>query len=96
MVSPMDDAAVPRPAGGAPAEAAAVVAFWQDLGLPGLVDIHTHFMPPNVLAKVWAYFDGGRAGVDRAWPIAYRLPEDLGAALLRAVCHDNAVRLLGL
>ena len=64
------------PAGTAAAEAAAVAAFWRDLGLPGLVDIHTHFMPPNVLAKVWAFFEGGRAGVGRAWPIAYRLPEE--------------------
>ena len=63
-------------AGAAAAEAAAVAAFWRDLGLPGLVDIHTHFMPPNVLAKVWAFFEGGRAGVGRAWPIAYRLPEE--------------------
>jgi uncharacterized protein YqeY len=72
------------PAGTAPAEAAAVAAFWQDLGLPGLVDIHTHFMPPNVLAKVWAFFEGGRAGMGRAWPIAYRLPEEERVALLRA------------
>jgi len=40
------------------------------------VDIHTHFMPPNVLAKVWAFFERGRAGAGRAWPIAYRLPEE--------------------
>ena len=71
-------------AGAGPAEAAAVVAFWRDLGLPGLVDIHTHFMPPNVLAKVWAFFEAGRAGVGRAWPIAYRLPEEERVALLRA------------
>jgi len=73
---------------GAPAadaeEAAGVAAFWRDLGLPGLVDIHTHFMPPNVLAKVWAFFEGGRAGVGRAWPIAYRRPEEERVALLRA------------
>ena len=34
-----------------------VPAFWQRLGLPGLVDIHVHFMPDRVLQKVWAYFD---------------------------------------
>jgi uncharacterized protein len=65
------------------AEVAAITAFWQDLGLPGLVDIHTHFMPPNVLAKVWAFFEEGRGG-GQAWPIAYRLPEDERVALLRA------------
>jgi uncharacterized protein len=65
-------------------ESAAVVAFWHDLGLPGLVDIHTHFMPANVLAKVWAFFDQGRAHPGAPWPIAYRQPEDERLALLRA------------
>jgi uncharacterized protein len=65
-------------------ESAAVVAFWAGLGLPGLVDIHTHFMPPNVLAKVWAYFDQGRAADGHAWPIMYRQPEDERVAVLRA------------
>jgi hypothetical protein len=46
--------------------------------------MHTHFMPPNVLAKVWAFFEGGHAGVGRAWPIAYRRPEEERVALLRA------------
>src|SRR5580658_1619015 len=64
-------------------EAAQVAAFWRDLGLPGLVDIHTHFMPPNVLAKVWAFFEGGHAGGGHAWPIAYRRPEEERVALLR-------------
>jgi uncharacterized protein len=62
---------------------AAVVAFWQDLGLPGLVDVHTHFMPPNVHDKVWNYFENGlEAG--QAWPVAYRRPEPERVALLRA------------
>jgi uncharacterized protein len=59
-----------------------VVAFWQDLGLPGLVDVHTHFMPENVLAKVWAFFEGGQFG--QPWPIHYRRPQDERLALLRA------------
>jgi uncharacterized protein len=56
------------------AEAAEVTAFWRELGLPGLVDVHVHFMPANVLAKVWAYFAEGKGG--RPWPVAYPLPED--------------------
>jgi len=64
------------------AQAPEVVAFWRDLGLPGLVDVHVHFMPGNVLAKVWDFFEGGRSGTP--WPIAYRLPEDERLALLRA------------
>jgi hypothetical protein len=69
---------------GALAEAAAVTAFWRDLGLPGLVDVHTHFMPPNVLAKVWAFFDSGRGVAGHDWPILYRRPEEERVALLRA------------
>jgi predicted TIM-barrel fold metal-dependent hydrolase len=64
------------------AEVPEVVAFWQELGLPGLIDVHTHFMPDNVLAKVWAFFEDGRSRAP--WPIAYKLPEDERLALLRA------------
>ena len=75
----------PGPGDGEPGtgERAAVTAFWRDLGLPGLVDVHTHFMPDNVLTKVWAFFDAGHAAPGQAWPIAYRLPEPDRLALLR-------------
>jgi predicted TIM-barrel fold metal-dependent hydrolase len=65
-------------------EAEAVTGFWRELGLPGLIDVHTHFMPSNVLAKVWAFFDSGRAAAGRPWPIAYRQPEEERLGLLRA------------
>lgn len=86
VVPDLGDAGGPLPAAdpGARAEAEAVTAFWRDLGLPGLVDVHTHFMPPNVLAKVWAFFDSGRAVAGHDWPIAYRWPEPERVALLRA------------
>ncbi|WP_182908136.1 amidohydrolase family protein [Microbispora sp. H13382] len=61
-----------------------VNAFWRSLGLPGLVDVHTHFMPHRVLTKVWAYFDSAGPLVGRAWPITYRLPEDDRVERLRA------------
>ena len=32
-------------------------AFADALGLPGLADLHTHFLPPRVMAKVRAQFD---------------------------------------
>ncbi|WP_369217014.1 amidohydrolase family protein [Streptomyces flavofungini] len=56
--------------------------FWERLGLPGIIDVHTHFMPERVLRKVWAYFDrfGDDGGVP--WPIAYRHTEDRRVALL--------------
>jgi predicted TIM-barrel fold metal-dependent hydrolase len=65
------------------AEVAEVTAFWRGLNLPGLIDLHVHFMPENVLAKVWAFFEaGGEAG--RPWPVAYRLGEDDRVNLLRS------------
>lgn len=65
------------------AEVAEVTGFWRELELPGLIDLHVHFMPDNVLSKVWAYFDAGREA-GRPWPVRYRLPEDERLALLRA------------
>ncbi|WP_338698241.1 amidohydrolase family protein [Streptomyces sp. Q6] len=64
-------------------EAERVGEFLARYGLPGLVDVHTHFMPERVLRKVWAYFDavGPMTGV--AWPITYREEEDRRVELLR-------------
>ena len=61
-----------------------VTAFWRGLGLPGLIDVHTHFMPDRVMAKVWAYFDSAGPLVGRPWPIRYRHAEDERVATLRA------------
>ena len=38
-------------------EASQIRAFWENLELPGIFDVHTHFMPNSVMDKVWAYFD---------------------------------------
>ncbi|GDY54906.1 hypothetical protein SVIO_055290 [Streptomyces violaceusniger] len=57
-----------------------VQRFWQELGLPGLIDVHTHFMPQRVLDKVWAFFDA----VEPRWHITYREEEDERLATLRA------------
>ncbi|WP_203972796.1 amidohydrolase family protein [Planotetraspora silvatica] len=70
--------------GDAQADVAPVIAFWRDLGLPGLIDVHTHFMPERVLAKVWAYFDSAGPLVGRDWPISYRLAEEDRVERLRA------------
>ena len=56
-------------------ESAAVRAIWEPLGIPGVVDVHTHFMPKRVMDKVWQYFDAAGPLVGRAWPIAYRTDE---------------------
>ncbi|MFT4263925.1 MAG: amidohydrolase family protein [Nocardioides sp.] len=64
-------------------EAERVRAVTAGLGLPGLVDVHTHFMPANVLAKVWDYFDAVGPMTGLAWPITYRTGEEERVALLR-------------
>lgn len=65
-------------------EVTEVRRFWTRLGLPGLVDVHTHFMPERVLRKVWAYFDAvGSVDNGIEWPITYRLEEDERLALIR-------------
>jgi hypothetical protein len=65
---PVDDADVPR--------------FWRELGLPGLVDAHVHFLPPRVQEKVWAYFEAAETHYGAAWPVHYPLPEDERLAVL--------------
>lgn len=61
----------------------AVPAYLKDLGIPGLIDLHVHFMPHNVLAKVWSYFDGEGQRTGNPWPIGYRLPEDRRVQILK-------------
>jgi predicted TIM-barrel fold metal-dependent hydrolase len=56
-------------------DAAEVHAITSALGLPGIIDVHTHFMPKSVLDKVWRYFDSAGPLVGRHWPIAYRVDE---------------------
>ncbi|GAB2656190.1 amidohydrolase family protein [Nocardia goodfellowii] len=53
------------------------------LGLPGIVDVHTHFMPEQVMRKVWAYFDSAGPLTGREWPITYRDDEQVRLKTLR-------------
>jgi len=48
----------------------------------GLVDLHTHFLPEPVLAKVWDYFDHAQEHYGTAWPVHYKLPEPQRLAVL--------------
>jgi predicted TIM-barrel fold metal-dependent hydrolase len=59
--------------------------WWLALGLPGLFDVHVHFLPPNVQAKVWAQFDQAGPKIGREWPITYRGTEDERVDQLRAL-----------
>lgn len=44
----------------------------EDLGIPGLFDVHVHFLPPNIQAAVWREFDRAGPKIGREWPIRYR------------------------
>lgn len=62
------------------------VAEWaRGLGVPGIVDLHLHFLPEPVLRKVWAYFDQGMEHYGMAWPVHYRLPEAERVGTLRGL-----------
>ena len=62
-----------------------VPALCRELGLPGLIDLHVHFMPKQVMDKVWAYFDSVGPLTGTEWPIAYRTDEADRLARLRAM-----------
>lgn len=66
-----------------PRSDAEVPAFTAALGLPGLTDLHVHFLPDAMQRKVWAYFDNAAANYGTEWPIHYRLPVDERLAVLR-------------
>ena len=57
-----------------------VPAWAERLGLPGLYDVHVHFLPPDIMAKVWAQFDSAGPKIGRPWPITYRGTDDRGGA----------------
>ena len=60
-------------------------AFWQQLGLPGVIDLHVHFMPERLLEAVWRYFDSAGPLTGREWPIRYRWTEGRRLDHLRAM-----------
>ncbi|MCP2336374.1 amidohydrolase family protein [Actinomadura rupiterrae] len=62
-----------------------VAGVWRELGLPGLIDVHVHFMPPRVLAAVWRYFDEAGPLIGVEWPIRYKWPEDERIEHLRSM-----------
>jgi predicted TIM-barrel fold metal-dependent hydrolase len=57
--------------------------FCRALGLPGMVDVHVHFMPERLLHKVWASFDRVPPAFGVDWPIRYRHDEQTRIGTLR-------------
>ncbi len=49
--SPSGDDAIPA------GQVERAAAFRRRIGVDGLIDVHTHFMPERLLAAVRAYFD---------------------------------------
>jgi len=66
-------------------EDADVPAWWGGLGLPGLVDVHTHFMRKPVMDAVWRYFDEAETHYGAAWPVRYRGTDTERVAQLAAL-----------
>jgi predicted TIM-barrel fold metal-dependent hydrolase len=62
-----------------------VTDFSTELGLPGLADVHTHFLPPRMQRRVWAHFDQAGPLIGRPWPISYRGSEAERVAELSAL-----------
>lgn len=62
-----------------------VPAWWQRLGIPGLFDVHVHFLPQNIQDKVWAQFDQAGPKIGRPWAIRYRGTHDERVEQLRAM-----------
>jgi len=56
---------------GGPKSDAEVGEFARSLGIPGIFDIHVHFMPEPVQEAVWRHFDS----LPRPWGIRYRSNE---------------------
>src|SRR6478752_9653327 len=68
-----------------PATDADVPAYVASLGLPGLADVHVHFLPDAMQRKVWAYFDEADTHYGAPWPITYRLDEERRLEILRSL-----------
>ena len=62
-----------------------VPGWWAALGLPGLFDVHVHFLPENVQRKVYAQFDQAGPKIGREWPIRYRGSHEERVEHLRAM-----------
>src|SRR5690625_1184925 len=68
-----------------PTSDAEVPGYLQALGLPGITDLHVHFMPDRVQQKVWGFFDRLPEMGEPAWPIAYRYTDEERVRILRDI-----------
>lgn len=59
------------------------VSLTAALDIPGVIDVHTHFMPEPVMRKVWQFFDNAETAYGTRWPIEYRQDQSIRLRLLR-------------
>src|SRR5215469_14628715 len=66
-----------------------IPGFLRELGVPGIVDAHVHFLPDRLQQAVWRWFDG----LSPAWPVTYRIPaaERLATLSRLGVRHHTAL-----
>ena len=62
-----------------------IAGYLKTLGIPGLADIHVHFLPEPMLLKVWDFFDRASSEYGREWPIRYRFDEHTRLELIRGM-----------
>jgi predicted TIM-barrel fold metal-dependent hydrolase len=60
-----------------------VPAFWRALGLPGLADVHVHFLPPRMLERMWIRSDEDSMASGAWRPFVYRWSDEERVAHLR-------------
>jgi uncharacterized protein len=66
-----------------------IPGFLAELGIPGIVDAHVHFLPDGLQDAVWRWFDG----LTPSWPVTYRTPAGDRLAVLAGlgVLHHTAL-----
>lgn len=64
---------------------AGVPDWWRGLGLPGLIDLHVHFLPERMERRVWHHFNHGGPLMGDGWKIEYEWPVAQRVERLRAM-----------
>ncbi|WP_433430903.1 amidohydrolase family protein [Nonomuraea sp. CA-141351] len=64
---------------------ARVPDWWRGLGLPGLIDLHVHFLPERMERRVWHHFRHGGPLMGNGWKIEYEWPVEERVERLRAM-----------
>lgn len=69
----------------APADDDAAPGWADALGIPGLFDVHVHFLPERIMARIWEHFDSAGPLLGRPWPVRYRGTDEQRVTWLRAL-----------